>query len=130
MIDQSQPGCNQLADGPNDASFVEVTFRIVVFAHHEDPDVMSPNNHHQIVEVFEISVIMRKQHSAGLDGMSQMYGVGFASDSGVYRKLHLMTRTLEEPCQKERRAIVVQIKPHNWLSRAISWGVSSLGRPS
>jgi hypothetical protein len=41
-----------------------------------------------------------------------------------------VARLPKQSSQQRGRAVVVQIRPHNRFSRAISSGVSSLGRPS
>ncbi len=107
MVRELHSGRQQLADGPNDATFVEITFRIVIFAYYKDTRVVSPYNHHKVVEVFEIPVVVRNENSVGVDGVPQMHGVIFASHPGVRWPLHVMPRAAQQPRQKERRAIIV-----------------------
>jgi len=62
-----------------------------------------------------------------MNRVRKMYCVVLTSDVSVMRYLDFMPRLPQQPDQKCGGTIVIQVEPHYFLRRAISWAVKSLG---
>jgi hypothetical protein len=116
--------------GPNDTWFIEISFGIVVLTQDEDAWMMSLHSRDQIVPLFEIVVVLGEKDTMLENGMGEMHGIMLAGHAALDRQAHLTPCLPEQPGQQRGSAVVIEVEPHNFFSRAISWAVKSLGLPS
>ena len=92
--------------------------------------MVSSRKEDEIVQVFKVMVIMGKKNSVLAKHSDEMDRIIFAGHTHIRGQQHIVARLSKQSSQQGGRTIIVQIQPHNRFSRAISSGVSSLGRPS
>ena len=68
-------GRQQFADGPDDAAVSEIPFRIVVLAHDRYARMNSTHGYHEIVQVFEITMISGKRDPVLTSSMGEVNGI-------------------------------------------------------
>ena len=86
MIRNLNSGPKQLGDGSHDALFVQIAFWIVISAHHQDSSMVPGAYHEEIVQVFEIMMIMREKSAILSDGLGQVHRVIVADHADIGRK--------------------------------------------
>jgi hypothetical protein len=67
--------CVQLGDCLDDLLGAHVATAIAILADNQDTRVNSTRAFHQVVQVFEITMIARQQHAVYLDRMQEMHGI-------------------------------------------------------
>jgi hypothetical protein len=84
-------------------------------------------DHNEVMQVTEIAVVVRKQNAILLNGVAEMNWVVVAAQSGIRRHLDFVSCLRQQSSEERAGRIVVEIEPHERLSRDISWGESTRG---
>jgi len=120
MVRNLNPGRQEFTDGSHEALFIEITFWIVISPHHQDSSMMPRAHHEEVVQIFEIMVIVRQKSPILADSLGQMHRVIIAGHANFGRNSHVVAGLPQQARQQGRGAIVIQIEPHSRQSRDIS----------
>lgn len=61
MVQNLNPSGQQLAEGSDNALFVQIAFWVIVSPYHQDSSMMPSAHDEQIVQIFKVVVIVRKK---------------------------------------------------------------------
>jgi hypothetical protein len=78
MVRDLNSSRQQLADGSHNGLFVQIAFWIVISPHHENSSMMPGAHHQQVVQIFEIMVIVREKSPILANSLGQVHGVVIA----------------------------------------------------
>src|SRR5207237_4372542 len=88
--------CQQLADGPNDASWGQVPPGIVLLANNKDTRMMPSQCRRQIVQVSEIVMVAGQQYTILLNRVRELHGIILSYHARLGGRLHVVASRPQE----------------------------------
>jgi hypothetical protein len=98
LIGDGDSGTEQLANRGHNAMRPKIALRIVVLANNQEPWIMSPHDHDEIVKDFEVLMVVGETSPVFTHRVNEVSGVAFSGHSRIAGKLDVVASLAEQPC--------------------------------
>ena len=102
-------GCKQVANGPDDTTWREVTLWVVVPTNNKHARIVATDFHDEVMEIAEVVMVMGQQDTVLFDSPGQLHRIVLATHANVRRQGHVVPGITEQTCQQWPVGIVVQV---------------------
>jgi hypothetical protein len=112
LVLNGNPGSQQVADGTYDLHPREVSGGIIVATYGKDTRMMASCQNDELVEQFEIVMVVGQKDLSAADGIHEVNRVISAGMAHVYGNDYVMPRTNQEPDEDWVRGIIIEVDLH------------------